>query len=287
MMIPDADASTDARGTACYIDRSAKLRGLEAVENGESVGLGRDVAIDTGLKRDFEIGASNLDHYEVVKGEFTFAGERLTIDSHGTTNTHIDGLNHVGVGGCFHTSVPPYDGDQRQAGVAVWSGEGIITRAILADITALRGEPWVTAERPVSAAEVEQCLHEANQHVLPGDALLLYMGRDRYEAAGHTYRQFTAEMPTRPGTAGDVGDWLVEHHISVLCWDFLDASSVSPSASVHARLANHGLILVDNCAVERAVDLFARKTRAEGLLCISPPALVGATGILVNPLLIT
>jgi kynurenine formamidase len=283
----EADARSDPRGTACYIDKAARLRGLTAVENGDSVGLGRDVSVETGSHGEGEIGNSSLDYYEVEKGRFTFAGERLTIDCHGTSNTHIDALNHVGIDGSFHAAVPARADDREQAGVSVWSGEGIIARAILANIPGLRGEPWVTADKPVTAEEVENCLFLDNVQVCPGDALLLYMGRDRYEAAGHGYDLITPQAPTRPGAAGEVGDWVVEHHVSVLCWDFLDASSVSPQASVHARIASHGLVLVDNCALERAVDLFAQKSRAEGMLCISPPALVGSTGMLVNPLLIT
>jgi kynurenine formamidase len=256
---------------------------MAAVETGDSVGLGRDVRIEAN-ERD-QGPPATLVSGEFRRGRFTFSDERMTLLTHGTTNTHIDGLNHISIDGSYYGGFDP--DDPEQMGVSVWSKEGIFTRAILADVTRLRGEPWVTVDRPVTAAEVDACLAEANQHVLPGDALLLYMGRDRYEAAGNDYREFPEGQPSRPGAAGDVGDWIVEHGVGLLCWDFLDASSVSPESSVHARLVTHGLLLIDNCAIERAVELFARKSRPEGLICISPPALRGATGILVNPLLIT
>jgi kynurenine formamidase len=282
-MTSRAVAVSSILGTACYIDRAAILRGMGAVETGESVGLGRDVIVERAVEVRDAHGAK-LDAQGFSRGRFAFSAERMVVDIHGTANTHIDGLNHISVDGCFHSGFEP--DDVTKMGVAVWSKEGLVTRAILADITRLRGEPWVTTERPVTAAEVEACLAEANQHVLPGDALLLYMGRDRYEAAGHTYTEFALDQNSRPGAAGDVGDWVVDHRIAMLCWDFLDASNVSPEASVHARLVTHGLLLIDNCAVERAIGPFSRKARPEGLICISPPALHGATGMLVNPLLI-
>src|SRR4051794_10431986 len=96
-------ARSDPLGAAIYIDRAAKLRGLAAVETGESVGLGRDVVL-----ADPPGGTSRLppgEYYAIENGRFTFAGESLTVDCHGLANTHIDGLNHFGVDGNFHAAV--------------------------------------------------------------------------------------------------------------------------------------------------------------------------------------
>ena len=59
------------------------------------------------------------------------------------------------------------------------AAHGIFTRAVIADIPALRGTDWVEAGSPVEADEIDEAL--AAVQVESGDALALYMGRDRFE----------------------------------------------------------------------------------------------------------
>src|SRR6266446_3145490 len=44
---------------------------------------------------------------------------------------------------------------------------------------------WADPAKPVSGEDIDSALAVAGVTFEPGDALLLYMGRDKYEAAGH------------------------------------------------------------------------------------------------------
>jgi hypothetical protein len=56
--------------------------------------------------------------------------------------------------------------------------------------------------------------------------------------------------------------------------------------SVHMLIWAIGLALVDNCDLGTAARLMSETRRSSGLLCVSPLAIRGATGSLVNPILI-
>ena len=111
---------------------------------------------------------------------------------------------------------------------------------------------------------------------------LLDMGRDRYEAAGHLYE----ESPVHPGVGADGARWIVDHGVSVVCWDFLDAvHPEEPLAPVHLLTWAIGLVLVDNCDHSRLRRALGGE-RSTCALVVAPLPIVGGTGNNVNPLAI-
>jgi kynurenine formamidase len=111
------------------------------------------------------------------------------------------------------------------------------------------------------------------------------MGRDVYEAAGEDYTQMTPDVP-RPGVGPDGARWLVEHGVSVLGWDFLDAMQADvPRFSVHRLIWATGLALIDNCSLGQLARTCAQAGRRTGALAVAPLATDG-TGCLVNPLFV-
>ena len=99
-----------------------------------------------------------------------------------------------------------------------FAGAGLFTRGIHVDVPAVRGTPWVDIDEPVTGDDLDRALAASGATFEPGDALLLDMGRDRFESAGHVMGG-----PRRPGIGFDGARWLVDHGVSVLCWDFMDA----------------------------------------------------------------
>ena len=144
------------------------------------------------------------------------------------------------------------------------------------------GEP----AKPLSGEDIDAALDLAGVTFEPGDALLLAMGRDRYEAAGHDYSGLRGGGMV-PGAGTGVGRWLVEHDASMLCWDFLDSNHPDePLAVVHLLIWAIGLLLVDNCDLSRAVA-HARSTGVYTAgLVVAPIAVPGGTGCLVDPKLL-
>ena len=115
--------------------------------------------------------------------------------------------------------------------------------------------------------------------------MLVYMGRDRYEAAGNRYPVLSEAHHGRPGIGPSGAEWIADHGVSVLCWDFLDAHgpNIDP-LSVHLLIWAIGLALVDNCHLGRAAAALASRGSRAGLLMVAPLVLERATGCMVNPL---
>ena len=120
----------------------------------------------------------------------------------------------------------------------------------------------------------------------PGDALVVYMGRDRWEQSGKNMLDARGQEAI-PGIGRSGAEWIVEHGVSILCWDFLDSYHASqPAAAVHLLNWAIGLVLVDNCDLGPAATRLHSEGRASGGLVVAPLAVPGATGCTVRPLLL-
>jgi hypothetical protein len=115
----------------------------------------------------------------------------------------------------------------------------------------------------------------------PGDALLVDMGRDRFEAAGN---ETTPDH--RPGVGEDGARWIEAHRVSVVCWDFLDAFGAGePRAPVHLLNWAIGLVLVDNCDFSRLRHAL-EPGQVTGALVLAPLPVPAATGCNVSPVVL-
>jgi kynurenine formamidase len=163
---------------------------------------------------------------------------------------------------------------------------GLVTRGVLVDVAALRGSEWVSAEHPVTADDIAAALDLTGVRFCPGDALMVYMGRDKFEAARQPYYEHFFEEK-RPGIGRSGAEWIAEHDVGMLAWDFSDANHPDePLLSTHQLLWAIGLVLVDNCDFSTAIGPMRAAGRATGAFSVAPLPLVGATGCNVNPLLV-
>jgi kynurenine formamidase len=264
----------DRLGTAALIDDAARVRAAGAMVTGVPIPLARPVA-EPGCEIDVRY----------VDGPIGMGADTLTLDCHGRTNTHLDALNHISLDRTWHGGWAVDDASAPS--VADLAAHGLVTRGVIVDVPGLRGTPWVDPDRSVTADDIERSLAATSTTFERGDALLLYMGRDQFEAAGHTYTGLQ-ESTIMPGVGATAAEWIVEHGVSMLCWDFLDSNHPSePAACVHLLIWAAGLLLVDNCHLAGAAAHVRATGRATGALVVAPLAVPGATGCIVHPFLLT
>jgi len=278
----EANEATDQRlGTLARIDAASRARGIESVELFEVVTLGRVCRDEQSIRNTGQSGfgmlTSTSSHGCVVLGH-----DNLEVECHGLALTHIDGLNHFGVNGTWHGRIPI--GDAASPSIADWASSGVVTRGVFLDIPAVRSSEWVDENFPVTGSDLEAAVQAAGVTLAEGDALLIYMGRDRYEAAGHKLEPLTISRAMRPGIGEDGARWLAKQRISAIAWDFLDAHHPAEVPHpVHFLIWALGLALVDNCDFARARSLVTSKQKHTGLLVVSPLNVPGGTGSVVNP----
>lgn len=257
-------------------------RGLRCVTEGRALSLSRPVVASAsagGAHGSVEFAHVGFDTETRTFDEITVGYDWLGVASHGIENTHLDGLNHIGWQGQWFSGVPTTE--VARPDIADWADGGLLTRAHWLDIPALRGEVFVRPGSPVTGRELEQASGAVGLEVEPGDGILLYMGRDHVEASGRALH---------PAVDRSAADWIRDRQVSVVCWDLLDAPVEDRAQmSVHRLIPEVGLALVDNCDLSPCVPIFRDRDRdapASGLLCVAPLKLEGATGCLVNPLLL-
>jgi hypothetical protein len=298
---------TQCRGSVALIDEAARLRGAAAVKLGRALSLEREVetrparlaagrAAAEKEKRDWQkLGSAELPdgHGSVdlkvaigAHGRFVHGGDVISYDAHGVHNTHMDGLSHIGGDASFHGPIPASAPDTDEDTMVNWAQHGIATRGVLLDVAAARGADWITAEEPVTAAELDKAVAGAGVTLESGDALIVYQGRDRYEAAGNVYPS-GAKAVRRPGIGEEGARWIAAQDPGLVLWDFHDArDNRAGSLEVHGLIYAIGLCLVDNCLLGPAAAALKAAGVSTGQLIAAPTAIHRSTGVLVNPLLL-
>jgi kynurenine formamidase len=267
----------DRLGTANLIDFNARLRAIASTKTGELISIARHLSP----------GDQGLLHEGFVKDDrlpLRIALDQIDVAPHGLTHTHLDALNHISYDGTWYGGWPI--GDSGASSISDLAECGLFTRAIHVDIAGARDEPWVDPTRPVSGQDIDKALTIAGVEFKSGDALIIDMGRDRYEATGHEMisQWKTSATDMHPGVGTDGAKWIVDHDVSIVCWDFQDAVHPSePKFSVHALIWAIGLVLVDNCNFAALRKRLEEVHTVEGALVAFPPALAGASGMLLNP----
>ncbi len=269
-------------GTLNLITPEVRQRAVRAVRLGRTVTLSRPLDSRPGRGNPYP-----LQHYVALTP--AMAADYIGIFFHGWATTHIDGFAHAARNGEMFDGLPFSDvtafGARSNSHTIDHWAEGILTRGVLLDIPRLRGMPHVTMDRPVRGWELEAAAEQQGITVEPGDAVLVYSGRESF------YREnperSLADRET-PGLHADVIPFMHKHDASVLLWDMMDAhpsgydegiaGTVHPLALVYL-----GLPLVDNSLLEPLAAVCAEVSQWDFLLTLNPLRLRGGTGSPVNP----
>jgi len=270
-------AAASPLGTASLIDQAAHRRAVAAMGEGRPVSLSRPLVAGPSMRLDGRPAFAMERFFR--DGPLAWGTDHVELDCHGLDNTHLDGINHVGLDGTWYGGFPV--DDPTAPSVAEFARTGIFTRGVHVDVPALRRTDWVDPDRPVAGADLEAALALAGVGFEPGDALLLDMGRDRFEASGH---RLDWGSTLSPGIGADGARWIADHGVSVVLWDFQDSFHPDdPRTAVHLLNWAIGLVLVDNCDFARLRAVPDRRS-ATCAVVIAPPPFVGATGANVNPI---
>ena len=274
----------DQKGAVNMVTDQKRAAAARLVRTGKAVSLSREFpklpasnnptpAIHY-MKRNLrgETGGSAVDYYG--------------ISYHGTATTHLDALCHVwdhnGMwNGADPMDVITFDGAE-WGSIEQWK-EGIITRGVLLDVPKHRGEPYVTQESPVHGWELEDIAREQGVAMEPGDALVVYSGREKWNEAGNPL--WGSDRDLRPGLHASCLRFIKESDCCVLVWDMMDhtPNGYDVPWSVHGAIFAYGIGLLDNALLEPLAETCAQEGRYEFMLTINPLRVVGGTGSPVNP----
>ena len=275
------------QGSAGAINLITPQKRLEAVSlarNGRTVSLSRPWAVEPRAEnpRPAQQFLFVMDRPHDAGAAMDFYG----VSYHGTATTHIDALCHV------WDSEGMWDGKKpdetlsfngaNYGTVDAWS-DGILTRGVLLDVPRHRGTDYVTLDAPVHGWELDEIAAAQGVDIQPGDAVMVYSGREKYAADhGGNWAGETA----RPGLHASCLRFVRDSDISILGWDMMDASPNEYDLpwSVHGVIFAYGVALLDNALLEPLADACAEEGRHEFMLTINPLNVVGGTGSPVNPI---
>ena len=201
---------------------------------------------------------------------------------HGSTVTHIDALCHIwDEDGMWQGRDPDVEITTQGAhfgDITHWN-RGVITKGVLLDVPRHRGEPHVTADRPVRGDELEAIAAAQGVTVEPGDALLVHSGWASYTQSGDDGSR------GRPGLHPSCAEFIRDHDVALLGWDLMDARMGAAGLPwpVHGVLFNFGVALLDNARLEPIADACAEEGRHEFMFMLLPLNVARGTGSPANP----
>ena len=271
-------------GTVNLITPEKRLSAISLVKSGRTVSLSRPMPVDPSPENERPV-----DHYTVRVDRPDGGGSAMDYVGsyyHGYSVTHIDALCHSwDQDGMWDGRDPKEEvtfSGARYGSVDDWS-EGLITRGVLLDVPKHRGKPYVTPEEPVQGWELDEIAKEEGITLEPGDAALVYSGREAY---ARDHDGVWGGREERPGLHGSCLIFLRENDISILGWDMGDANPNEYDIPfiVHNAIFAFGVVILDHPLLEPVARVCAEEGRYEFLLVISPLIVVGGTGSPVNPL---
>ena len=204
---------------------------------------------------------------------------------HGQTVTHIDALCHMWESdGMWGGPRPRRGGDH--PGRVLRRHRRVVGRhhhegGCCSTCRATRGEPHVTPGNPVQGWELEEIAAAQGVEVEPGDALLVYSGKDSFVRAGGEYGG-----GDRPGLGVTCAKFIRDHDVALLGWDMMDArpDPYGLTFPVHGVLFNYGVALLDNALLEPLAEACAEEGRYAFMFMALPLKVARGTGSPANPI---
>ncbi len=233
-------------------------------------------------------------HYMIRTGESApssgpgGASDFIGLSFHGLTVTHLDALCHQFWDGKMYNgkAASMVNADEKAtAGAVDQAQNGIVTRGVLLDITAVKGKDWLEAGEGVFTEDLEAAEEAQGVHLEEGDALLLRLGWYKRR------QELGPPESGRPGLHAETIPWLHRRGISIIVADA--SHDADPSGYPAIGLPVHrvgivamGLWLIDAANFEELVKVCRDLNRWEFMFTVAPLRFKNATGSPVNPLAI-
>ena len=279
-------------GAINLITEKKRIDAASLVRTGQTVSLSRPLAVEPSPEN------PRPAHHYVTQADRPPGGgmavDYYGVSYHGTATTHIDALCHVWNQDGMWDGKKPSDVLNNNVAtygtVDEWS-DGILTRGVLLDVPKHRDQPYVTVDKPVHGWELENIAQKEGITIQPGDAVMVYSGRELYASdnggtwAGDAVQPWGARAP-RPGLHASCLPFVRDNDISILGWDMMDATPNEYNIpwSVHAVIFAYGVPLLDNCLLQPLAETCNTANRYEFMLTINPLRVIGGTGSPVNPI---
>lgn len=212
----------------------------------------------------------------------------IGLSFHGLTITHLDSLCHQFWNGKMYNGRPASDVNSETKATAMdvdKAQNGVVTRGVLLDITAVKGKDWLEAGEGVFTEDLEAAERAQGVRLEEGDALCLRLGWYKRR------QELGPPASGRPGLHAETLPWLHERGISIIAADA--SQDADPSGYPGIGLPVHrvgivamGLWLIDAANFEEVVQVCQRLNRWEFMFNVAPLRFKNATGSPVNPLAI-
>ncbi|NDZ78287.1 cyclase family protein [Streptomyces sp. SID10853] len=215
-----------------------------------------------------------------VNRRVCYSGDVIFMYTH--TGTHIDALNHFGVGGEIYNGFRADD----HLGSRHWDRGGaeqippIVARGVLLDIAGLKGVECLPDSYSITVEDCQQALKQAGLELTEGDVALVRTGRMSHWPDG------SKVLGNPPGLSLDAARWLTGQSIIAIAAD-QECVEVGPSEHEDNWLPGHCHFLAESgVPMIELVDLeaLARDGVHEFCLVAAPIRLRGATGAPLRPL---
>ncbi len=269
----------DQRGAINLITPEKRVQAASLVRSGRSVSLSRDLPTVPG--RNNPMPATHW--LRVMENAVV---DHIGIAYHGYVTTHVDALCHVwddqGMWNGRNPRLEVTSEGARFGAITSWR-DGITTRGVLLDVPKFRDQPSVTLEDPVHGHELEAIAKAHGVAIEPGDALVVYSGREAWQAANPAWSGY---RPPSPGLHASCLPFVRDHDVAVLAWDLMDAAPNEYGLpwTMHGAIFAYGVALVDNALLQPLAEACAQEGRYEFMLTFAPLPVLGGTGSPVNPI---
>jgi kynurenine formamidase len=219
--------------------------------------------------------------------DITASGDEYSVQYHGFTQTHLDGLCHLAYKGKMYNGFAQTEvtaKGARKLGIENIR-KGIFTRCVLMDMPALFESRFLKGSQAIYPEDLEAWEKKAGFKVEAGDAILVRTGR-------WTRRELDGPWDILKNSAGlhaSCLPWLKKRDVAVVGSDL--ALDVLPSGVEGFDLPVHwvtivamGVPILDNLDLEKLSEEAKARKRWTFLLTVAPLVVEGGTGSPVNPL---
>jgi kynurenine formamidase len=275
----------DQRGTLNLITPAKRKQAAALVKDGVTVSLAH-----AAVKEERDNSPGFLHRVTALPKEgsdITYAGDEFSVQYHGFTQTHLDGLCHLLYKGKMYNG---FTQDVISAKGAAKLGvenfqSGIFTRGVLMDMPRHFGARYLEGNRAIYPDDLEAWEKKAGVKVESGDAVLIYTGRWARGAVERTWDV----MNDSAGLHASCLPWLKKRNVALIGSDL--ALDVLPSGvegfpqPVHwVCIVGMGMPILDNGDFEKLSEEANARKRWEFLLTVAPLVVEGGTGSPINPL---
>ena len=281
----------DRRGALNNTSPTDVVTAASGVWRGHAVSLAAPVEIQVALDNP-DPAVHQMTHTgtsSVPAAGLSFAMDRLAMNIHGNTDSHIDALCHVIFDGTLYNDISAdavTATGATELSIEEASG-GIVGRGVLLDIPRVRRVPWLDPGDHVTADDLIAAEAAQEVRIEPGDLLFIRVGHRSRRTALGPWDVANARAGLHPAAL----ELLAERRIAVLGSD--GNNDTAPSAAegvdfpVHVLAVNAmGLHLLDWLQFDNLVAACEELNRWSFLCVIAPLRLRAGTGSPVNPIAI-